>query len=156
MSTFRKDGVYIKMRDANKEGYYTYDGAGKYKKNKYGFLDKLHDIYYYGKTKEISYSYIFFYSPNNHETKLYIGSIGGELTEILKGFTWQEFREYGMKNYRKDFSYINDKKVKYEDIKGRECFITCERNGIVVIKQYYDINNNTDEPIKDEFHFFQI
>ena len=111
MNTFRKDGVYFKMHDAVKEGYYTME-KGKMKKHKYGIIDKLYDIYKYGKTNSISYSYIYFYhSKSKNETQLFLGSIVGEMTEILA--TWKN-SHFTLTNHphRQVFCFVNDDTIK--------------------------------------------
>lgn len=154
MNTFRKDGVYIKVNDKSKEGYYTYDKPGILKKHKYGFLDKLHDIYYEGKTTEISYSFIFFRNPTENETQLYMGTIGGEFTAILKGFSRGNFSNVMNKHHLVKFSFLSDSKAKYLDNKDRECYLICNENGSAVTKHYYDFVKEPGESLETEFNFF--
>lgn len=156
MNTFRNDGVYIKVNNKNKEGYYTYDGAGDLKKHKYGFLDKLHDLYYEGKTTEISYSYIFFHNSTENEIQLYMGSIGGELTSILKGFSRNNFSSVMNKQNLVKFNFISNRKAKYLDNKNRECFLESIENGSIINNHYYDFLKDSGKSQLDKFNFFSV
>ena len=155
MDTFRKDGVYLKMYDAVKDGYYTMEN-GKMKKHKYGLLDKLYDIHRYGKTMNISYGYVYFHKSklrDEAELELYIGSIGGELSEILR--TWRNSSFRGKKSHHwQEFSFNNEHTAKYLDQKNRECFLTVLRDGNLLIQDYFDFN--TGEPKTNEYNFYLL
>lgn len=157
MNAFRKDGVYLKLYDAVKEGYCTMGKDGKEKHHRYGLLDKLYDIHTYGKTRNISYGYIYFCNSEfrtNGETLLYIGSIQGELTEIIE--TWQIGSNFGYQNHHhwKNYSLLNENTIKYLDRKNRECYLTSLRDGNLVIQDYFDFNNG-DAKI-NEYRFYLL
>lgn len=143
------------MYDAVKDGYYTMEN-GKMKKHKYGLLDKLYHIHKYGKTMSISYGYVYFHEskrPVDSELELYIGSIGGELTEILK--TWRNHYFQGKKHHHwQEFSFNNEHTIKYFDKKNRECYLTILREGNLLIQDYFDFN--TGDPKTNEYNFYLL
>lgn len=145
MNNFRRDGVYLKMYDAVKDGYYTKED-GKLKKHKYGLLDKLYDLHRYGKTMSVSYGYIYFCESINNELELYMGTMGGELSEILK--TWEMKIWYGGTH----FCFDNEHTVKYLDKKNRECYLTIFNEGRFMVQNYFDFN--TEEPKSNEYSFY--
>ena len=151
---FRLDGVYIKKHDVLSEGYDTWSN-GKFERNKYGILDKLYDIYRYGKTMDVSYSYIYFYRSKirtKGEIFLYMGSISGELTSILSNFKSTSY--FGTDFHRDDYEIINDECIKYKDSKGRNCSLSLFRNGNLIIKDFVDFV--TEEEVSDEFNFYLL
>jgi hypothetical protein len=151
---FRLDGVYIKKHDILKEGYDTWNN-GKFIRNKYGILDKLYDIYRYGKTMDVSYSYIYFYTSKIRtisEVYLYMGSISGELTSILSNFKSTSY--FGTNFHRDDYELVNDEFIKYKDSLGRSCSLTLLRDGNLIIKDFIDFV--TEEDITDEFKFYPL
>lgn len=155
MDTFRKDGVYLKMYDAIKDGYDTMED-GKMKKHTYGFLDKLFEIHKYGRTMNISYGYIYFHKSRrsvDSELELYIGSIAGELSEILK--TWRNSAFHGKAHHHwKEFSFNNEHTIKYFDQKKRECYLTIFREGSLLMQDYFDFNSG--EPKLNEYNFYLL
>lgn len=155
MNTFREDGVYLKMYDAVKDGYYTMKD-GKMKKHAYGFLDKLFEIHKYGKTMNVSYGYIYFHKSRrslDNKLELYIGSIRGELSEILK--TWRNSPFHGKAHHHwNEFSFNNEHTIKYFDQKNRECYLTISREGSLLIQDYFDFN--TGEPKSNEYNFYLL
>lgn len=155
MNTFREDGVYLKMYDAVKDGYYTMED-GKMKKHKYGFLDKLFEIQKYGKTMNISYGYIYFHKSRlstDSKLQLYIGSIRGELSEILK--TWRNSPFHGKAHHHwNEISFKNEDTAMYLDNNKRECELTVFREGSLLIQDYFDFN--TGESKSTEYDFYLL
>ncbi len=153
MKAFKTDGVYINYVDQTKEGYFTSGKNGKLKKHKYGLLDKLYDIHRYGKTMN-SYSYIYFYSSNimtNNEIFFYMGSILGELTEILKDFRMSA--SFGSNHDRYDCSIIKNEIITYLDYKNRECYLTSVRDGNLIIRECFSFYD--DVQVIDKFQFYK-
>ena len=154
MNAFRNDGVYLKMYDAFNDGYYTMENS-KMKKHKYGLLNKLYDIYTYGKTMNISYGYVYFYkSRNKNVTQLYMGSIKGELSEILA--KWQSSPHFGSTNdpHWQDFIFTSDDMANYYDQKERKCYLTIFREGSLLIRDYFDFNSG--EIKSNEYQFYPL
>ena len=153
MKAFRKDGVYLNLSDSSKEGYFTSDSHGKLKKHNYGLLDKLYDIYRYGKTKEISYNYILLdsrYSESENHVTLYIGSMNGEFTEIMQHFSKASY----MPLHKNDFAIISENKLKYLDSKNRECYLSCLREGEIIKMKFINFYDNTPESRVYQFYKF--
>jgi hypothetical protein len=139
---FRLDGVYIKKHDVLSEGYDTWSN-GKFERNKYG------------KTMDVSYSYIYFYRSKirtKGEIFLYMGSISGELTSILSNFKSTSY--FGTDFHRDDYEIINDECIKYKDSKGRNCSLSLFRNGNLIIKDFVDFV--TEKEVSDEFNFYLL
>lgn len=153
MKEFNENGVYIKKSDANIEGYEIYGGNGKFVRKKYGLLNKLYDIHRYGKTREISYSYLYFLNlepDTNFDVVLYWGSICGEFSEIFNSFKKSK-RRFADRDIQK-FVIIDESKIKYLDSKNRECFLTSFRSGSLIKRDFYDFVTN--EKKSDEFNFY--
>ncbi|GEM_PF-6265390 len=111
MNSFKSDGVYLSVNDKRKNGYLTWGSDGKLKKHNYGIVDKLYDLYYYGKTKEIQYNYIHFYSSRrntNNELIMSFGTVEGDIMSVLEYFKSSKFHISHQNKI--DFTYINENK----------------------------------------------
>lgn len=156
MNNFRRDGAYLKLYDKNKEGYETYGKDGKFIKHKYGFLDKLYDLYNSGKTLDTGYNYIYFFKSrinSNSEIKLFRGTIIGEFTEVLASI--KKNGHYGSHHLISEFKLVNDDVVKYYDKSNRECFLTVFREGNLLVHDYFDIHTNEPKETEYKFYAFQ-
>ena len=155
MKNFKEGGVYLKKSDMRVDGYVVYGGNGAFVRKKYGLLDKLYDVYRYGKTNEISYSYLYFCNREFDEIQdivLFSGSICGEFSEIFNSF--KKSNKHFSDRDKDNYSIINENKIKYLDSKKRECFLTSFRNGSLIKRDFYDFVTN--EKKSDEFNFYSF
>ena len=151
---FRSDGVYIKKYDVLKEGYVTLNN-GKYKSNSYGFIDKLYDIHRYGKTMDVSYSYIYFYKSRirtSGEYFLYMGSVTGELIDILSKFKSTTY--FGTDFNRLNYEIINEEYIIYNDSKGRNCSLSLYGDKNLISNEF--VNFVTEEKETREYKFYPL
>ena len=155
MKDFKENGVYLKKSDANIEGYEISSGNGNFVRKKYGLLDKFYDIYRYGKTNEISYSYLYFLHEgpyNNFEITLYRGSMRGEFSEIFNSF--KKSKHWLRERDIQKFQIINESKIKYKDSRNRECYLTTFRGGSLIIHDLYDFVTNEKKTYEFNFYSF--
>lgn len=148
MNNFRTDGLYIKTVDRNETGYLTQDKEGNYKKHTYGFLGKLSDVLKHGRTKEISYSYIYIQSVQD-VVIFYYGSVVDELTHLLLQF--EVSRRYIPPT---EGALVSEDLIEYKDSKGRVGQLKSMSNGVFIFSSYLSVFDGSEKIDKHQFYPF--
>ena len=143
MDKFKEFGIYLRMNDLKQNGYFTKGQDGNLSHHKYKLSDKLFDIYKYGKTVDINYSYIFLYKPPSDaaDLDLYMGTRADELPEILSSF--QLFSPLAMERHKIDCKIVSSNEIKYIDGNNRECTIRAIKEGMSITLENYNFNDGT-------------
>jgi len=153
MKILEKNGVFIRVIDLKKEGYGIIDRHGNFKVRKYGLLDKIHDVFSYGRTLDIAYYYIYFFKDaHTNQIMLEISGCGDELSKLLTEL--KKSHGYRNKYNLRDYKIINEYEVEYYDKNHNKNKLSFNRFDSSLVHHYF--NTETKKMNTETYDFYSL